>query len=91
MVDLQIQQGENRKCLLCNNSDIEDEFHFTRICPDFNDLRSKCLKPYYIRKLCMFKFVQLLTTENISELNSLGKYLFLAGKRRKCKLAEQQW
>ena len=48
--DLRIQSGrfssnrirrEERYCLCCNSSDIEDEYHFILICPCFNELRKK--------------------------------------------------
>ena len=38
---------ENRKCIICNSNDIEDEFHFVLICPVFNDIRRIYIKRYY--------------------------------------------
>ena len=49
---LSIEQGRymsvernQRLCLMCNLSDIEDEFHFILKCPLYKDLRKKYLKP----------------------------------------------
>ena len=39
----------NRICTKCNLRDIEDEYHFIFICPLYNDLRHKFVKPYYYR------------------------------------------
>jgi len=32
---------------ICDNNDIEDEFHFVFICPLYFDLRQKLMKNYY--------------------------------------------
>ena len=79
-------QRNERKCTLCNNNDIEDEFHFIIQCNTYTDIRSKYLKPYYVRNPSMFKFLQLLSTENVKELCNLGKYIGLALHRRKSNL-----
>ena len=71
-----------RKCLLCNNDDLEDEFHFILRCPLYADLRVKFIKPYFIRNPSVFKLIKLLTSNNKKEITSLGKYLVYAKKRR---------
>ena len=30
---------QDRKCIRCNSNDIEDEFHFVLVCPDYINLR----------------------------------------------------
>ena len=47
-----------------------------------NVLRKKFIKPYYFRKPSVFKLVQLLATQNVSELLGLGKFLFQALQNR---------
>ena len=39
----------DRKCMLCNLNDTEDEFHFVLICPFYSDLRTHCLPKYYVK------------------------------------------
>ena len=86
---LNIEQGrytkidrKNRICTLCNCNDIEDEFHFILKCPFYSELRAQYIKPYYYKRPCVFKLVKLLSVNNISELCNLGKYLYLASKKR---------
>ena len=31
---------QDRKCIICNLNDIEDEFHFVLVCPDYINLRN---------------------------------------------------
>ena len=54
----------NRKCTLCNNTEIQDEYHVAIICPHFQVLRQKYIKPYYYQRPSMQKFVELMNTEN---------------------------
>jgi len=76
-----IERAE-RKCTLCNDNVIEDEFHFIIQCPKYKDLRNKYLKTYYHRRPSVFRFIELLTTTNKKEINNLGKYLVQANKIR---------
>ena len=87
--NLNIEQGryrnihrDQRICESCNLNDIEDEFHFILKCTLYNDFRRELIKPYYFKRPNVFKLIQLLTTENMKELNKLGKFLFLSMKRR---------
>ena len=41
-----IPRGE-RKCTLCNRNDLEDEYHFTLICPSYTDLRQQYIQRYF--------------------------------------------
>lgn len=85
---LKIEQGrytndrrENRKCNVCDLNDIEDEFHFVLKCPYYFELRKKYIKTYYYKNPSVFKLIQLLSVQNVSELGNLGKYLNLASKK----------
>ena len=72
----------NRICNLCQLQDIEDEFHFILKCPIYNEYRQKFVKRYYRTRPSVFKLTQLLSTNNIKELNNLGKYLYFAYSKR---------
>ena len=41
----------DRKCTLCNDSDIQDEYHIVLKCAYYNEVRRKYIKPYYQTKL----------------------------------------
>jgi hypothetical protein len=71
-----------RICNMCNNNDIEDEYHFILECSKYVEIRRKYIKPYYCINPSAFKLTQLLSVQNIKELNNLGKYLYVAGKIR---------
>ena len=46
---------ENRLCSICNV--LEDEFHFVFKCSLYNDERQSFIKPCYLRRQSMFKFI----------------------------------
>jgi hypothetical protein len=71
-------QHNYRICNMCNNNDIEDEYHFILECSKFVEIRRKYIKPYYCINPSAFKITQLLSLQNIKELNNLGKYLYVA-------------
>jgi len=48
---------QERYCLCCNTTDIEDEFHFVCICSTFVDLRKKYIKKYYYNNPSVIKYV----------------------------------
>lgn len=81
---LQIETGrhsgiarENRKCILCDKNDIEDEFHFVLICPCYHELRLLYIKNYYRNNPSMFKFIELLNKGGKS-LSNLALYIVKA-------------
>jgi hypothetical protein len=43
------------------------------------EIRRKYIKPYYCINPSAFKLTQLLSVQNIKEVNNLGKYLYVAG------------
>ena len=69
-----------RICNMCNNNDIEDENHFILECSKYVEIRRKYVKPYCCINPSAFKLTQLLSVQNIKELNNLGKYLYVADK-----------
>ena len=65
----------NRLCTLCDQDEIEDEFHVILKCPFYKELRIKYVKRFYYKKPCVFKLVKLLSVHNTKELSKLGKFL----------------
>jgi hypothetical protein len=66
-----------RICNMCSNNDIEDEYHFILECSKYVEIRRKYIKPYYCINPSAFKLTQLLSVQNIKELNNLGIYMWL--------------
>ena len=56
--------------------------HFILECSKYVEIRRKYIKPYYCINPSAFKLTQLLSVQNIKELNNLGKYLYVAEKIR---------
>ena len=57
---------ENRLCLECHV--LEDEYHAICVCSRYTGLRNKFIKPYYIEKPSMFKFIQLINSDTVTEI-----------------------
>ena len=76
-------ERKNRICDLCSLNDIEDEFHFTLICPIYKDLRLKYIPRFYINKPSMYKFIELLKSSNKRILSNLSLFFRKAFLMRK--------
>ena len=64
-----------RICQCCNTNDIEDVFHFICICPSYDRLRKKYLdKKYYVRP-SVFKFNQLMNSDDGKQLLTLSRFI----------------
>ena len=61
---------------------MEDEYHFILECSKYVEISRKYTIPYYCINPSAFKLTQLLTVQNIKELDNLGKYLYVAEKIR---------
>ena len=59
---------KGRLCTLCNK--LEDEFHVICECLSYDTRRKLYIKPYYVRKQSMDKWIQLLNTDNTIECKS---------------------
>jgi stalled ribosome alternative rescue factor ArfA len=70
-----------RRCEICNSSDIEDEFHFVIMCLRYKWIRKRYLDSYYYGP-SMFKFLELMSFTNIDVVNKLACYLNCALKIR---------
>jgi hypothetical protein len=85
---LEIEKGRyfnipecNRKCKLCSNIAIEDEYHFIFICPVYENLRKLYIfDKYYYEKPSMYKLLQLFSNTNTSVICNFGKFLYKASK-----------
>jgi hypothetical protein len=62
-------------CEVCNNADVEDEFHFVIVCPACHMLRVKYIKPFYFKHPSVFKFIELMQSEKVATLNKLGRFV----------------
>ena len=67
---------DERKCQEC--SVLEDEYHFVIECKLFNDLRAKYLPRYFWIRPNMYKFVELLNSDNVNHIRNLGIYTYHA-------------
>ena len=65
---------QDRKCIRCNSNDIEYEFHFVLVCPDYINLRNAYIPKYYSNRPSVLKFIELVQTNNISLLIKLSIY-----------------
>ena len=52
----------NRICTLCNDKDIQDEYHMVLKCVHFQTLRIQFINKYYYVRPSMYKFQQLMNT-----------------------------
>ncbi len=76
-------ERQERYCVYCDLRDIEDEFHFTLVCPLYIDIRSKYIATYYVRHPSMIKFMALLQSDSTRVIRNICKYLLEASNRRK--------
>ena len=76
-----IERAE-RKCTLCNLNDLEDEFHFTLVCPIYNDLRQQYLQKYFHVRPSVAKFITILNSDRLKILNNFATYIIKSFKLR---------
>ena len=78
---------DQRNCPICKlqfgqKTDIKDEYHFILICLTYRDLRKKLIKKFYWSNPSVYKFVHLLSANNVKDLCNLGKYIKKAFEKR---------
>ena len=73
---------DQRKCVLCNLNDIEDEYHFVIKCPYYADIRNTLIPTYYRSRPSMFKFIELLNCSNKIVLRKLAIFCLKCFKLR---------
>ena len=64
--------------------ELEDEYHFILICPQYGDIRTKYIKKY------IFKLVHLFQNDNLTHIKNLARYIIETFKHKnslvtKCK------
>ena len=64
-----------RRCNLCNHSDVGDEYHYLLQCPFFSHERINYIKPYYYRRPNILKFKQLLSIKSLKTLQKLCAFI----------------
>ena len=76
-------ERHQRLCTICNRQDIEDEYHLIMICEKYQTLRLKYIKPYYYRNPSVYKFIELMSSNNTTVLKALSNYVYEALALRK--------
>ena len=71
-----------RICEFCNQNHLEDEYHFVMTCSYYTELRRIFIPKYYRIRPNMYKFVSLMSTENITLLNKVATYVGKAFEKR---------
>lgn len=61
---------------------MEDEYHFVMECQRYTELRKKYLSKYYWQRPSMFKFVDLINSNNKTYIKNLGTFVYHAFKLR---------
>ena len=56
-------------------NEVEDEYHFLLVCPFFADVRKILFKKYFYTRPSMFKFKNLMNTNNKGVLLNLAKFI----------------
>lgn len=75
-------EREQRLCVYCNMSVVEDEYHFLLICPLYRELRVKYLPRYYYTWPNLNKFKSLLNTNKSILLKNMANFLYMAKQKR---------
>ena len=57
-------ERNNRTCPFCDLDEVEDEYHFNLIRPQYCDVWKTYIKKYYYIRPSMFKLVQLFQNDN---------------------------
>ena len=66
---------ENRKCILCNRSQIGDEYHYIFECIYFNQKRKQSLLNYFIYSHNIIKFSELMSSKRKPILKKLCHFI----------------
>ena len=92
--ELEIERGRYRNiernqrlCIVCEESVIEDGFHFLLCCDKYKDLRELYLPFKYFNNPTHHKFIIMMATQNETLIKSIATYLHYAFKRRKVLLS----
>ena len=73
---------ENRTCVLCDLNDLENEYHFTLVCPVYINIRRQYIQKYFYDKPSVYKYITLLNSTKPKVLNNLALYIIKSFKLR---------
>jgi hypothetical protein len=73
---------ENRLCTFCNMRQIENEYHFLLVCPNYRELRTKYFKPYFCHWPNINKFEMLMSSKSNKTVINVAKFIYFASKKR---------
>ena len=62
---------ENRKCQLCQENQIGDEFHYIMRWSYFHDKRESCIEKRYLTRINVLKFKEIISSKTQSKLRKL--------------------
>ena len=69
------RKREKRLCSLCDKEDVGDEYHYIMVCPFFQAARDEFFPKYFRKKPSVFKFLQLVDSNNATTLKGLARFL----------------
>ena len=64
-----------RKCTLCNQNELGDDFHYLMKCSFFETERKELVRPYYYNRHNIIKFQDLLNCNSKTILTNLSKFM----------------
>ena len=74
---------EDRTCKICMSTNIEDEYHFTLVCPLYQNLRQKYLPEWSYVNPTIEKFYSLMSSNKGPVILNLAAYVYRADVLRK--------
>ena len=69
------KERQKRLCTMCNSGEVGDEYHYLMICPLFKEARVKLIPKYFYVKPSVFKFLEIINSENRNVLINLSKFI----------------
>ena len=68
---------DDRKCTLCEQNDIGDEFHYLLECPFFQEDRVRYIKRFYYTHPNMDKMNKLFNETSNKDMFKLSKFIYI--------------
>ena len=69
------RKREKRLCSLCNKEEVGDEYHYVMVGPLFQAARDEFFPKYFRKKPSVFKFLQMVDSNNATTLKGLARFL----------------